>query len=243
MTVNESIAADIVQPNVGQLIVLYELHLTDLGGSIYRFVEGTAESGGSPTEIVFDSETYYPRAVEVTGIGKSGGGQQPRPKVKIADVDGSIHTLCTTYQDMLGALLKRRRTLKKYLDGEAEADPTAQFPVDIFIVGKKSPRTKVYYEFELYPYMDKEGRRIPGRLIIKDICQFVYRYHNGVTFVYNTERPCPYTTSTYFKRDNTPTANPDEDECSHTLDGCKARYGQYGPMPFGGFPGVNRFRV
>jgi lambda family phage minor tail protein L len=242
MAVVDKIAADIVQPDVGQLIVLYELHLTDLGGSIYRFVQGTDQSG-SPTEVVFDSETYYPRAFDIEGFGFSGKGQQPRPVVKIADVDNTIHDLCMTHQDMLGAVFKRRRTLKKYLDNESEADPTAEFPVDIFIVGKKGMHSKIFIEFELYPYMDKEGRKIPGRLILKDICQFVYRSWNGSSFDYNTERPCPYTTATYFKRDNSGTGTASEDECSHTIGGCRARYGTYGPMPFGGYPGVNRLRI
>jgi len=236
------IPVDIHRPNVGDLITLWELHLTHLGGAIYRFTGDTTTSGGISVAITFDGETYYPRSFSASGFGHSGSGQQPRPRIRIADVDGTIHNLCITYQDMLGAIVKRRRTFTRYLDGGVQADPGAELPIDVYTIGKKPNRTKVFVEFELYPYMDKEGKKIPGRLVLKDICQFVYRRWNGTSFDYSSEKPCPYKAPKYFTRDNVATSDASRDDCPHTLVGCQARYGGYGPVPFSGFPGVNRMR-
>jgi lambda family phage minor tail protein L len=48
----------------------------------------------------------------------------------VGNVDGSITALCLSYQDLVGAVLTRHRTLGKYLDAanfggtNATADPT-----------------------------------------------------------------------------------------------------------------------
>jgi len=241
MTVVSKLAADILKPDVGIFIILYELDLTGLGGSTYRFIQGTSESGGVPVEVEFDGETYYPRAFKIEGIGYKGEGQQPRPTVKIADVDGSINTLCKTYEDMLGGVLTRRRTLKKYLDGESEADPTAEFTPELWNIGRRSGQSGLMFEFELHPFMDMEGKRIPSKVVIKDTCTFIYRNWNGSSFDYDTDFPCPYTTATYYERDGSG-GTASTDECSHDIAGCKLRYGTYGPLPIFAFPGVNRFR-
>lgn len=224
------------------MIVLWELDLTSLGGAVYRFTSCTSESGAIRVAVTFDGETYYPREFEATGFGHTGKGQQPRPKIRIADTDNTIHDLCMAYQDMLGAVVKRIRTFTRYLDDGVQADPGARFPIDVYVIAKKPTQTKIFYEFELNPYMDKEGKRVPGRLVLKDICQFVYRRWSVSSFDYHLEKPCPYHGGLYFKKDGSSTSDAGEDDCPHTLDGCKARYGTYGPMPFGGFPGMNRLK-
>ena len=209
---------------------------------MYRFTDCTSESGGVRVAVTFDGQTYYPRAIKGTGFSHSGKTQQTRPRIQIADVDNIIHGLCLSYQDMLKAVVRRRRTLTKYLDDGVQADPGAQFPVDVYVIFRKVTETKIYVEFELNPYMDREGKQVPSRLALKDICSFVYRRWDDSAFTYSKEKSCPYHGTVYFKRNGDPTQDAGSDECPHTLAGCQLRYGDYGPLPFSGFPGMNRMK-
>lgn len=245
MSVNSKIATDILKFAVGQIVTLFELDLTDLGGSTIRWAPTTYKNDpGDFTTITFNTYTYYARAATLKGFGVSGKEKQIRPSIQVDNLDGYISDLCRTYDDCVGALLRRRRTLKKYLDGEPDADTNAQFPVDVYRVAKKRMQNKFVVEFELEAYMNLTGRKIPNRVILKDPCPFVYRYYSGGSFVYpdiSGTQLCPYTGSDYYKQDGTSTSNSSEDECGKRLSDCKLRFGTYGPLPFGAFPGVERY--
>jgi lambda family phage minor tail protein L len=136
--------------------------------------------------------------------------------------------------------LTRRRTLKKYLDGEPGADPTAEFPADVWEISKKMGEDKLSITFELHPFIDREGRKIPGRVILRDTCSFLYRYYDS-GFVYpapvNSES-CPYTGSSYWKRDGSSTGDPALDDCGKRVSDCKLRFGTHDDLPYLAFPGV-----
>ncbi|NBW08344.1 MAG: phage minor tail protein L [Caulobacteraceae bacterium] len=234
MTLNESIQG--LAPSA--VITLFELDATALGDSVYHFT--SMVNGSSP--IVFNGITYTPIDIEATGFEWVGKGSLPTPTLRLSNVTNTMTSAVIAYNDLLGAKITRIRTLAEFLDGMAGADPTATFPVDIFYVEQKTLMNKNEIEFKLAASVDVEGKKLPARQVLRDACTWVYRYYNTVTglFEYDALTPCPYSGSSYFTKANQPTTNPSLDRCSKTLDGCRARYGQNGELPFSGFPGVGR---
>jgi phage-related protein len=108
-----SIDQDIRALAPGNLVELFELDATAIGGSVVRFHNG---SNGLRSNVVWQGNTYSAFPIEATGFEFNGRGQLPRPKVKIANVTGLVGVLTRDYGDLLGAKLTRRRTLAKYLD-------------------------------------------------------------------------------------------------------------------------------
>lgn len=188
--------------------------------------------------ITWQGIEYVRYPVEVSGFEISGQGQLPRPRLKVSNHLSAISALILQYQDLIGSKVTRKRTLKKYLDAvnftgdvNADADPEAEWPVDIFYIDRKATENRDFVEFELASSMDLAGVRIPRRQIIQNLCPWGYR-----------SGECGYTGENYFKSDDTATDEVSEDSCGKRLTSCKARFGETAELPFGGFPGAGLFR-
>lgn len=226
------------------LIELYSLDTTMLAniygqpgqGDVLNFCSGTM--GNAP--VVFNGIAYQPMPIEASGFEWNGQGKLPRPKLKVANLSGLVGGLTYQYSDLLGAEVTRLRTFVKFLDGQPEADPTAVFEPDIFRIDRKSHMSKQYVEFELAAAFDQQGVRLPKRQALRDACSFTYRVYRNGTFHYGT---CPYTRGEMFMASDASTVDPTQDQCSHRLTGCVARYGTTAAKPFAGFPGVSQVRT
>jgi len=239
MTTNAKIKSDWQQPNVGTLVILYELDLTDLGGAVFRFVEGTI----SGTAVHFQNQTFFPLDMDSTGWELKGTGQLPKPKIKLNSQELTLRAALNTYEDMLGATVRRKRTFSKYLDGEPLADASAEFPVDIYVIERKSAQNREFIEFELAAYMDYEGKKIPGRQVLRDTCTHIYRYYDTTASGFDyTHATCPYTGSSYWDISGDVESEPEDDACGRKLTDCQLRFGDYGELPTRAFPGVGRTR-
>jgi lambda family phage minor tail protein L len=207
----------------GAIVDLWELDTTALGGSLYRFHAGTNQLG---TAVVWQGNTYDPMPVQVEGVEVSGKGTLPRPTFRVANLDGTVSALIQPLDDLLGAKVTRKRTLVKYLDAvnfpggvNATADPTQEWPNEVFYVEQKTSETRTVIEFTLVSALDLQGRKIPKRIIQATVCPW------------NDPAICQYSTGS---------------QCSKTLDregennGCGAHFP--GELPFGGFPGCARIR-
>lgn len=113
MSTPETITSEIQKLEPSAVIELFELDLTDLGDTVYRFHAGT---NGLRANVVWQGETYTAFPIEIEGFEIAGNGQLPRPKIRVANVTGAITLLALTYGDLIGAKVTRKRTLKKYLD-------------------------------------------------------------------------------------------------------------------------------
>jgi phage-related protein len=147
-----------------------------------------------------------------------------------------------------GAKVTRIRTLGRYIDGanfpptdvmlledgfallyedsteiylepiNATADPTAEFPREIYYVDRKVAETRDVVKFELASAFDLAGVSAPKRKCIANICQWIYK---------STE--CGYTGGL--------------PSCLKTLDDCTNHFGVNQPLPFGSFPGIGSYFV
>lgn len=238
MSTNVKIAEDTQQADVGNLIVLYVLDFTALGGTTLRFTENT---DGNYAAIQFQGQTYFPIDMESTGWEWSGEGKLPRPKIKINNAELAVAAMVNTYDDGLGALVYRKRTFSKYLDGEPEGDIQAEFPIDIYRIERKSAQNKNFIEFELSAYMDHTGKKIPQRLVLRDTCTHAYRIWDATASGFDySKATCPYTGTDYFNRAGDSESEPEDDECGKNLSDCELRFGSTANLPTRAFPGAGR---
>lgn len=248
MTTPSSITSEIQKLTPSAIVELFVLDCTSFGGSLYRFHAGTNQLRGN---VVWQGNTYMAFPIQVGGFEFSGNGQLPRPKLAVSNVAGTITALVLAYSDLQGAKVTRKRTLVKYLDDanfnqqsldlnftaqdyrvrSSSADPTAEFADEIFFVDRKVVETKDVVEFELAAAFDVAGVQLPRRQIIQNVCTWKYR-----------STQCGYSGSTYWNTSDQVVGSLALDACGKRLSSCKLRFGEYQPLPFGGFPSAGLTR-
>jgi len=216
----------------GQMVHLYTLDTTSLGGSVYNFTSGPTDSG----LVTFGGVEYFPVDLEATGWEWDGKGALPQPRIKISNAAHFLAAATITLKDLVGATLTRTRTYRQFLDDGDSPDPTAIHPQDIYRVNRKANYNKIYIEWELASVLDQEGRMLPGRQIIKHNCTHIYRYWDGSGFDY-TKATCPYVGTANFDLSDNAVSSESEDVCGKLLSSCRKRFGINSDLPFRGFPG------
>jgi lambda family phage minor tail protein L len=213
------------------IITLFEIDATALGDTLYRFHSGT---NGLLGGVVWQGQTYSPFPIEASGFELTGKGTLPRPKVRVSNVLGTMSALVLLYDDLAGVKFTRIRTLAKFLDRvnfpsgvNPTADPTAEYPRDIYFIDRKSEENNEYVEFELAAALDLAGVRLPRRQIVQNYCPWKYR---------GTE--CGYTGTNYFDTNDASVGSLALDVCGKRLSSCRARFGSTTELPYGGFPAV-----
>lgn len=220
-----SITTDIQRLDPGPLVTLYKIDFTMLGGTILYF------HGHNDGPIVFQGITYQPYPLEARGFART-SDQQPSPTLAVANLNGNISALCLTYEDLVGAMLTRKRTFARYLDGAPEANPLEEYQPEIWFIERKSMEAREAVEFELSSALDFQGQELPGRLVLANQCPFRYRGDG-----------CEYTGPPVATITDEPTSDPLLDRCGHRLQSCKLRLWPDGVLNFGGFPAAGLVRT
>lgn len=229
MTTPQSVTSEIQQLAPSAIIELFQVDASNQGlAAPLYFHAGTNAIAQS---IVFQGITYTPFPVEVSGFEYSGRGTLPRPTMRVSNVFSGITVLLLQYGDLVGAKVTRIRTLARYLDGQPAADPTAEFPREIYYVDRKVSENREMVEFELASALDLAGVMLPRRQIIQNTCPWAYR-----------GAECGYTGTNYYDANDQPTTQAG-DVCGKRLSSCKIRFGQYSELPYGGFPSAGLIRA
>ena len=225
---------ELAKLNPSAIIELFEVHLDNtLHGStdVYRFHAGAnADIDGN---VVFNGNTYTRIPVKADGFEFTNTGTLPRPTLTISNLDGTITTLLllvnatTAGNDLGGAEVRRIRTLKKFLDGEATADPNAKFPDERWYVDRKANESRDSVAFELASKFDLAGQKLPKRQVVANVCQWVYR-----------SSECSYAGTDYYDVNGNEVDTEAEDVCGKRVASCKLRFGNTAELPFGSFPGA-----
>lgn len=239
------ITSDVQKLEPGSKVVLFELDLNPLGGPVLRF------HGHSQTESIWwQGEEYDPWAIEASGFELTGESQQPSPVLRVGNIGqdaqgqpitGVISALCIQLDDLVGARLIRHQTLAQYLDarnfpdGNPSADPNEHFPDSIWIVEQKTSENKETVEFALSSALNFNGKKLPGRQIIANVCPWLFK--GGYRGKY-----CQYTGSRMFDINDNAVTDPTLDRCAGRLTSCKKRFGEYEVINFGGFPSADTLR-
>lgn len=224
------ITEDIQRLEVGEVIELYEVDATILGGETHRF-HGYATEG----TITWQGQEYSPWPLQATGFAISGSGRMPTPKLSLGNVGGFITALVVFFNDLVGATVIRRRTLGKYLDGRPEADPTQEFPPEIWFVEEKTGESSEQVVFTLSSALNFQGVQLPRRQIIANNCPWRYR---GADCGYNG----PPVADEY----DIITTDASKDKCGKRVSSCQLRVAAMpewnGEIPYGGFPAAGLTR-
>lgn len=228
------IARDVQMLEQDAVIDLFELDLRGFGDGVLRFC--TAPVDGGPA--VFNGYSYYPMPVEATGFKWDAEGTLPTPSLSLSAMSPEISSLVRGSFDLLGAPVRRIRTYRRYLEDGESPDGQAHFPVESYRIERKARHNSVLIEFELSVYFDQEGKKIPGRQVIRDTCSHTYRDWDGEKFVYH-QVTCPFAGDRYFLPNGDETHLPSEDRCGKRLSDCEKRFGT-ADLPFYGFPGAGR---
>ena len=222
----------VLGPNA--IIELFELQLdTTLHGASTTYYWHNGVNAAVTGNIVFAGNTYVRLPVEATGFDYTSSGSLPRPTLRISNLFSDMTTLLllvnatTPGNDLGGATVRRIRTLKKFLDGEAAADPNARFPTEIWYVDRKSNENRDLVEFELASKFDLAGVMLPQRQIIANVCQWKYR-----------GAECGYTGSNYWNVNDQVVGTLAADVCGKRVESCKLRFGATAELPFGSYPGA-----
>lgn len=235
----EAIASRIQQFSVGDLVYLYELDMTRLGGGIARFTPGAW--GGAAVR--FNNQTYVPIEVTATGFEWSAQGAPPRPRLRINNVNLAATALVNEFDDLVGAVVRRTRTFRDFLDDGATPDPEAIFPVDVYFIERLTSLNKAFVEWELSSPLDQQGVKLPARTMIRDTCTHIYRRWDAETGAFDyTQATCPYAGTSYFSATGATVTAPSADRCGKRLSDCRLRFGRQ-PLPTRAFPGMARVRV
>lgn len=233
---SEIIARDVQLLEQDAIVVMFELDLSQFGGELLRFAPAPVDG-----QIVrFGGEQYLPLPIMAEGFVWNGKGTLPRPTLTVTSMDLAFLSIVLSADDMVGAPIRRLRTYRKHLDDGSDPDPTALFPVDHYVIERKTSQNKRQIQFELSVQMDQEGRKIPARQVLRDTCTKRYRWWDGTQYRYEGVT-CPYAGAGQWQQNGSPAAQ-GQDRCGKRLSDCRLRFGQYGDLPFGGFPGVARYR-
>lgn len=228
MTIN----ADVQTLEPGAQVVFWHLDASMLNAGEVRF---HANRDGP---MWWRGQEYSPWAITAEGFART-SDQQPRPKLAVQNVGGSISLLCHVYDDLIGAVLTRYRTLERYIDAanfpngtNPTADPNEQFTPERWIIDRKSSESPEVVEFELSSALDFMGVQLPRRQIIANQCPWAYRGAG-----------CAYVGPPVADKYDVPTSDPTKDACSHTVRGCKLRQWPDGVLNYGGFVAAGLVRT
>ena len=233
-TAISSVYADLSGLALNAIIELFELHYdSTLHGAsdILRFHAGSnADVDGN---IVWSGNSYTRIPIKAEGFEYTNTGTLPRPTLTVANLNRGITQLLlgvnetTAGNDLTGAKVVRIRTLKRFLDGETDADPYATFPVEEWFVDRKATETRDVVSFELASKFDLDNKQLPNRQVVANICQWEYK-----------SSECGYSGTDFFDVNDATVSASAQDKCGKRLSSCKKRFGENGELPFGSFPGA-----
>ncbi len=170
--------AELAKLNPSSVVELFVLDASSSGGGVLYFYNGIKEAPKPElpnAPIMFQGRAYNPMPIQVSGFEFRAKGELPLPKIKFSNVFGLFTSLVLLYDDLVDAVLTRKRTLRKFLDDGTDPDPTAEFPEDIFYVDRKTIENKQIVEFELGSSIDVDGVSLPRRIVTSNLCSVGYR--------------------------------------------------------------------
>lgn len=225
-----TLEADVLQGWHDAIVELFDLDLSPITGDSNDKFHFTNQLHPDGTKIVWQGRTYEPLPIISSGYERNTTGQIAQPQLTVANIMGTFTQVINAYDDLVGAKVTRRRTLGKYLDGSPGADPTQEFPLDVFYIERKTNENALTITWQLASVLDLEGLQLPRRIITQNHCQWKYR-----------SSECGYVGGAVAKSDDTPTNDSAQDVCGKRVASCQLRFPNQS-LPFGGFPGAIRGR-
>jgi lambda family phage minor tail protein L len=170
-----TLEADVQQGWHDAIIEMFDIDLSPITNDpadIFYFVNELNEDG---TKVQWKGNVYEPLPILSAGYDRNTNGQIAQPTLTLSNISNAFTGIASLYDDLVGAKVTRRRTLKKYLDGSPEADPLQEFPVDIFYFERKTQESIISITWQLSSILDLQGVKLPRRVITQNLCLWKYR--------------------------------------------------------------------
>lgn len=224
-----SLEADLKKQAVAALVDLYILDLNPIGvAQTYYFYPGV-DADSTPIEYL--GQTYSPWPIVMSGFVRKGDGSESRPKASIGNVGGAISQELRLYDDLVGATVTRRRTVKTYIDSN-----TAEYVDEKYFIEQKTAENSTVVEFEMASPLDFIDKQLPGRIAVANACPWRYRSTaNGSGCSWPGTNPAKW-----YDREGNPVGSSGLDDCGKRLSDCKLRFGANAELDYGGFPSLGR---
>ena len=190
MSINSAVFSNLQSINPSAIIELFALQLsTELHGASTTYYFHAGSNLNANNKIKWKGVEYLRFPITATGFAFQ-QGQLPRPKLSVSNGGNQGSSLAnlslsaillsvnetTAGNDLTGATVTRIRTLAKFIDADnfadgvnATADPSAEFPKEIYSIDRKATETREVVEFELAAPTDLAGVRIPKRQCTRSI--------------------------------------------------------------------------
>ena len=170
--------------NPSAIIELFELQLIQSihgATTVYRFHNGSSLNANG--QITWKGNGYFRFPIQAEGFAYQ-RGQLPRPTLSVSNLSGTPNISAillevnktTVGNDLTGAKVTRIRTLAKYIDAvnfadntNATADPSAEFPREVYYIDRKSTENRTVVTWELAAVFDLVGIRAPKRQCTRSI--------------------------------------------------------------------------
>lgn len=214
-------------------IQLFDVDLSPLGGTTYRFHNGLNENYEN---VIWQGFEYQGFPTKVDGIKRTSEGASNRPTFVLSNLTGIVTGLFVQYEELCGAIVYMREVYARFLDAHnfidgknPDADPNQEYVVIYEIQKVNSISTKNTASFELSLPIEANNAIAPKNIITCTSCQWRYR-----------KEGCDYNGSAYFDRFGNPVGSPAEDECGKREFDCKLRFGQDASIPIRLFPSANK---
>lgn len=183
---DQSIQKEIFDLEPSTIITLYQIVLLGHNASYY-FHSG---ENGFNQSIKFKNQEYYYIPVRAEGFDYSDSSLS-RPTLSADNTDSFFSLKARFFNDFVGFPVKRTRTFVKFLSNENFPNNTnpfgtpteLSFPVENYIINKKTAETQNLIQFELCSPLEKENAFIPNRKVVFNVCQWKYR--DGLGCGYN----------------------------------------------------------
>ena len=168
--------AEILKADPSAELYVFILDATACGGGITNIAPEPNVLG---TSMVWQGVSYTAMPIQVEGFEWSSKGILPRPKLKVAALDGLIGGMVRDYGDLVGVTVTVKHFFARHLDAvnfpggvNANADPTACWPDEPWIIERKTQEDTVggIIEWELSTPMDQQNAMIPKERITANVC-------------------------------------------------------------------------
>lgn len=163
------------------LLKLYVLDLSNIGTPTqFYFYNG---SSNNYQALVFGGVSYVPFPITVTDMGFDGQGGIIRPKLQVSNINGFVSNLLLQNQDLVGATVSITLVFARFIDAvnfpggvsPYSPDPTAAYAPEVFFINQKTKENQTVVEWELATSFELDGRKLPSRTCLANICQWRYR--------------------------------------------------------------------
>lgn len=224
---------DLEKLEQGALIDLWQIDLSRISNEQQWFYFTNELNEKGEPFILYNGNKYNSLPVDFSGASRSSTGVSSRPTLTMGNVEGLFTGLITEFGGLIGADVIRFIVPVRYLDPEnfIDGNPqanTSEYQAQRFIV-QSAKESALQGELELSWITELENVTIPTKPMLANVCAWQYR---GIG--------CGYDGGAVADIDDNVTDDITKDQCSKSLRGCKARWGENAVLPALMFVGIDK---